>query len=118
MTQDHDYAEVAFPTASTPTGLGTTVEAGPAAPPTADSGTAPSNTNYFVKLVVTMPYSKAEFDENKQELYKESIASASGTSVRNVEILGITEARRRAGSINVETKVPSKYLPAPLWLLS
>ncbi len=52
-----------------------------------------------------MPYSKAEFDLAKQEKYKDAVASAAGTVAANVDILSVTEGRRRAGSINIETKL-------------
>jgi hypothetical protein len=52
-----------------------------------------------------MPHTKAEFDGVKLGLFKEAIASAAGTSPLNVGILSITETRRRAGSIEVETKI-------------
>jgi hypothetical protein len=52
-----------------------------------------------------MPHTKAEFDGAKQGLFKDAIASAAGTSPLNVGILSIAEARRRAGSIEVETKI-------------
>ena len=66
---------------------------------------APADTKHFVTLTVTMPYTKAEFDQDKQDKYKAAVASAAGTDPANVEILGVTEVRRRAGSIQVETKV-------------
>ena len=34
-----------------------------------------------------------------------AMAATAGTSPSNVEIVGVNEVRRRAGSINVETKV-------------
>ena len=52
-----------------------------------------------------MPYSKAEFDTSKQFLYKTAVAITAGTSASNVDILSITEKRRRVGSVDVETKV-------------
>ena len=50
-------------------------------------------------------YSKADFDQTKRDKYKAAVANAAGTTSANVEILSILEARRRAGSIEVETKV-------------
>ena len=41
----------------------------------------------------------------KQDKYKTAIANAAGTVAANVEIVKITEARRRAGKVEVETKV-------------
>ena len=52
-----------------------------------------------------MPISKADFDETKQENYKTAVASAAGVSPKNVDIVDIKEKRRRAGSVEVETKV-------------
>jgi hypothetical protein len=66
---------------------------------------APADSKFFVVMVVTMPYSKAEFDEGKQTKYKAAIASTAGSPVENVDIVSITEMRRRAGSVEVETKV-------------
>jgi len=58
-----------------------------------------------VTLTITMPYSKAEFDMAKQDKFMAAVASAAGTTAANVEILAITEQRRRAGSVKVETKI-------------
>ena len=52
-----------------------------------------------------MPYSKAEFDAAKQDAYKAAVANAAGTVAANVDILSITDARRRAGSVAVLTKI-------------
>ena len=52
-----------------------------------------------------MPYSKAEFDAAKQDAYKAALANAAGTVAANVDILSITDARRRAGSVAVLTKI-------------
>ena len=52
-----------------------------------------------------MPYSKAEFDAAKQDAYKAALANAAGTVAANVDILSITEKRRRVGSVDVQTKV-------------
>ena len=59
-----------------------------------------------------MPFSKSDFDEGKQGKYKAAIASAAGAPVDNVDIVSITEKRRRAGSVDVETKV-LRLLPSP-----
>lgn len=53
-----------------------------------------------------MPYKKSDFNEALQDKYKAAIASAAGALVDNVDIVSITEKRRRAGSVDVETKVP------------
>jgi len=67
---------------------------------------APPSTT-FVTLTVSMPYSKADFDSAKQDKYKAAMAAAAGTSADNVDVVSVTEttAQRRAGSIDVETKV-------------
>ena len=69
---------------------------------------APADTKHFVTVTVTMPYTKAQFDQDKQSKYKVAVASAAGTDPANVEILSITEVRRRAGSIQIDTKVSLK----------
>ena len=51
----------------------------------------------FVSLTVTLPYSQAEFDTSKQDAYKSAVANAAGTTSDKVEIVSITESRRRAG---------------------
>ena len=56
-------------------------------------------------ITVKMPYSKVEFDTSIQEKYKSAIASSAGTSPSNIDILSIAEGTRRAGSVQVETKV-------------
>ena len=66
---------------------------------------ASADSPHVLVLVVKMPYTKAKFDGAKQGLFKDAIASAAGTSPLNVDILSIAEARRRAGSIEVETKI-------------
>ena len=68
---------------------------------------APPSTTFFVTMTVSMPYSKAEFDVAKQDKYKAAVAAAASTSAPNVYIVSVTEttAQRRAGSIDVETKV-------------
>ena len=62
------------------------------------------NTAFAVIIVVTMPYTEAEFDANKQTKYKKAVAKVAGTSEKNIE-LKIATARRRAGSIKVSTKI-------------
>ena len=63
------------------------------------------DSKFFVKMTVTMPYTKSEFNEDKQDKYIKAVARAAGTNHENVEIVSITEKQRRAGSIDVETKV-------------
>jgi hypothetical protein len=70
-----------------------------------ESPKAPADTKHFVMLTVTLPYTKADFDQAKQEKYKAAMAATAGTSVANVVIEMITEKRRRAGSVDVKTKV-------------
>lgn len=64
----------------------------------------PKDTKYAVMIEVTMPYSKAEFDADKQTKYKKAVAKVALTREENIDIT-IIEARRRAGSIKVETKI-------------
>ena len=79
---------------------------GPAGGPCSTSTSeAPADRPHVLILVVKMPHTKAEFDGAKQGLFKDAIASAAGTSPLNVGILSIAEARRRDGSIEVETKI-------------
>jgi hypothetical protein len=73
-------------------------------PPPPPSTPAPPN----LVLNVNMPYPKAEFDGNKQQNFKEALASAAGTSSANVDIVDIStiteEGRRQGNSITVGTK--------------
>ena len=62
------------------------------------------NTPYAVIITVTMPYSRAEFDDAKQKSYKKAVAKVAATSDKNIR-LTITEGARRAGSVKVETKI-------------
>ena len=62
------------------------------------------NTPHAVIITVTMPYSKAEFDDAKQTSYKKAVAKVAATSEKNIR-LTITEGARRAGSVKVETKI-------------
>ena len=52
-----------------------------------------------------MPYSKAQFNSAKQMFFKAAVAGAAGTDAANVAIVSVTETSRRAGSVDVETKV-------------
>ena len=56
-----------------------------------------------------MPYTRAEFDADKQNKFKEAMASAARVPPGNVDIVSITEGRRRqAKSVTVETKLRAK----------
>ena len=68
---------------------------------------APADSKFFftITVAVTMPYSKVEFDADKQSKYKIAAATAAGTIETNVDIVEIKEKRSRAGSIDVVTKV-------------
>ena len=66
---------------------------------------ASADSPHVLVLAVKMPYMKAKFDGAKQGLFKDTIASPSDTSPRNLDILSIAEARRRAGSIEVEANI-------------
>ncbi len=71
---------------------------------------APADTKHFVMLTVTLPYTKADFDQAKQDKYKTAMAATAGTSYTNVDIKKVTEKRRRAGSVDVETVVENARL--------
>merc|ERR1712167_2456 len=69
---------------------------------------APSTTakKFVVKFTVSLPYSKADFTADKQTKFKEAVASAAGGEATKDDVtLKITEARRRAGKINVEVTI-------------
>ena len=66
---------------------------------------APTDSKFFFTITVSMPYSKAEFDADKKSKYKIAVATAAGTIETNVDLVEIKEKRRRAGSIDVVTKV-------------
>ena len=68
--------------------------------PNGGTCTVPLDTEHFVTLMVTMPYTEAEFDKTKRDLYKIAVAAAAGTIAANVVIVEI-----RTGSVIVETKV-------------
>jgi len=63
------------------------------------------DSKFFVTITVTLKYTKDQFDQTKRDKYKAAVANAAGTVAANVEIVKITEARRRAGKVDVETKV-------------
>jgi len=65
----------------------------------------PADSPYFVVFFVAMPYTKSEFDTQKQYTFKQAMAIAADTSPLNIDIMSITAGRRRAGSVDVETKV-------------
>lgn len=74
-----------------------------------------ADTTFFVAITVSMPYTKAEFDGAKQAKYKAAVAATAGTSSKNVIITSVTEGRRRAGGVDVATRV---RLLAPLSTIS
>ena len=65
----------------------------------------PADSPYFVVFFVAMPYTKSEFDPQKQSTFKQAMGIAADTSPLNIDIMSITAGRRRAGSVDVETKV-------------
>jgi len=72
---------------------------------------APTDSKFFFTITVSMPYSKAEFDADKKSKYKIAVATAAGTIETNVDLVEIKEKRRRAGSIDVVTKVSNREAP-------
>merc|ERR1712100_199734 len=69
---------------------------------------APSTTakKFVVKFTVSLPYSMADFTADKQTKFKKAVASAAGGGATKDDVtLKITEARRRAGKINVEVTI-------------
>jgi hypothetical protein len=68
------------------------------------STVASKDSNFSVNFSVTLPYTKTEFDTDKQILYKKAVTKAAGTMFDNVDIVSMTDARHRAGSVTVETK--------------
>jgi len=48
---------------------------------------------------------KGPVRQAKQDKYKKAVANAAGTIAANVEIVKITDARRRTGKVVVETKI-------------
>jgi hypothetical protein len=80
--------------------------------PTTPPPAVPKNTTFFVTVTVTLPYTKAEFDQAKQDKYTAAMAATAGTIAANVVIESITEKRRRTGSVDVKTKVlNSRHVP-------
>jgi len=77
----------------------------PPPPPVAPPPVAPKDSKFFVSFTVTLPYTKADFDTDKQTKYKNAVAMAAATIPDNVDILSSTEARRRGGFVKAETKV-------------
>ena len=84
---------------------GKTSPAGATECTTIESAVKSSDVKSSVVFTVTMPYSKTEFEKDKQDRYKRAVADAAGTDKKYVE-LKIVE-KRRAGSIKVETKIVS-----------
>ena len=66
---------------------------------------APADSVHVLSLTVTLPYTRADFTSARQTSFKAAMALAVGTVASNVDILSITEGRRRAGSIAVETQI-------------
>ena len=58
-----------------------------------------------VTMTVTMPYTKPDFNTARQDKYKDAVSIVADTTAADVGIASITEVRRRAGSVNVETKI-------------
>jgi len=72
-----------------------------------------SAVSYIVKLSLSLPLSKADFDAEKQAKFKESIARAAGAPPADVEIDNIealSSARRRllASGIRIDVSVKAK----------
>ena len=65
----------------------------------------PPDTLFTVKISIKMPYTKSDFETSKQDKFKMAVSSAAGTSPGNVKIVSITESRRRAGGVEVITKI-------------
>jgi len=86
----------------------------PSPPSTTPSPPSPAavpvaKTDNFVQLVVSLPYTKASFDQDKQLKFRAALAASAGTTAENVEITSITEGRRRQGQgIKVENKIYAK----------
>lgn len=81
-----------------------------ACPPAPTQAVAPADSKFFVKLTVTMPYGNAEFSRDKQIKYKAAIATAAEVPIQNVDIVQVIEKGRRAGRIDVETKVHPQFV--------
>jgi len=88
-------------------GLPVPTAATPAAPNSTPMNIAPSVSKHFVSFTVTLPYTKSEFDTDKQKKFKTAVSSAAEVPAVNVDIVDIIEKRRREGSIDVLTKVLS-----------
>ena len=88
-------------------GLPVPTAATPAAPNSTPMNIAPSVSKHFVSFTVTLPYTKSEFDTDKQKKFKTAVSSAAEVPAVNVNIVDIIEKRRREGSIDVLTKVLS-----------
>ena len=72
--------------------------------------TGASPYTHQVKFQVKLPYSKAGFDAAKQIFFRVSVAEASSSSSHSVEpsaviINNIADARRRAGSVQVDVSI-------------
>jgi len=68
---------------------------------------------HVVKLSLSLPLTKEEFDDEKQAKFKESIAKAAGASPADVSIdgvEGISSARRRllASGIRIDVSVKAE----------
>ena len=66
---------------------------------------APKDSQHYVQMTVTMPYTVDEFNDALQTSFKKAVASAAGTVAANVVIMSIKAASRRAASVKVETKI-------------
>ena len=80
----------------------------PLASTSSDACVASQDTAFFITLTVIMPYSKVDFDASKQDRYRLAMANAAGTSKANVDIQSITEIRRRATGVSIETKIRAR----------
>lgn len=83
-------------------------------PPGPTQAAAPADSKFFLTLTVTMPYSRAEFTTDKQNKYKSALATVAGVPETNVEIVKIVEKGRRAGGVDVESKVLLQPETCPL----
>jgi len=74
-------------------------------PPPKQLEVAPVDSPFAITLIISTPYTVAQFDKDKQDKFKQALASAAGTSPLNIDIVSIKEAIR---SVAVETKIRAK----------
>eukprot|EP00277_Geminigera_cryophila_P011646 CAMPEP_0179437518 /NCGR_PEP_ID=MMETSP0799-20121207/21399_1 /TAXON_ID=46947 /ORGANISM="Geminigera cryophila, Strain CCMP2564" /LENGTH=558 /DNA_ID=CAMNT_0021218511 /DNA_START=135 /DNA_END=1811 /DNA_ORIENTATION=- len=80
-------------------------DGGACSPTVTATATGTSATATLVEMKISLPITKAEFTESKQEAFRSAVAATAIVAVADVTILNIEEMARRAASVHITTQV-------------